>query len=274
MFSVVIPTKNEAANLARCLDALRDVDEIIVVDSGSTDATCDIARGRGAKVVDFRWDGGFPKKRNWVLRNVPLRHPWVLFLDADEVVSEAFLDEVRRTLPATTHEGFWLSFTNYFLGKRLEHGDPFRKLALFRVGAGEYERIDEKQWSHLDMEVHEHPVLRGTVGEIESPIEHNDFKGLFAYVQRHNEYSTWEARRYLALMESGQEKWAELTPRQKRKYENLRKVWFPLGYFFATYVLKRGALDGGVGLAFSLHKAFYFYQVQLKIAELERSGAR
>jgi glycosyltransferase involved in cell wall biosynthesis len=270
MFCVVIPTKNESANIGRCLDALKGVEDIVLIDSGSTDGTCEIARARGVTVVDFKWDGGFPKKRNWTLRNVPLKKPWVLFLDADEVVSEAFLDEVRRTLPTTTHDGFWLSYTNYFLGRRLEHGDPFRKLALFRVGSGEYERIDEKQWSHLDMEVHEHPVLGGTVGEITSPIEHNDFKGLFAYVQRHNEYSTWEARRYLSLMQSGAEKWTELNPRQQRKYKNLRKGWFPFGYFFASYVLKRGALDGGVGLAFWLHKAFYFYQVQLKISELER----
>jgi hypothetical protein len=153
------------------------------------------------------------------------------------------------------------------MGKKLRGGDPFRKLALFRVGAGEYEKIEEDNWSHLDMEVHEHPVLEGTVGEIKIPIEHNDFRGLKHYIAKHNEYSSWEAARYLRLMKQQGTEWNGLTERQKKKYGNLAKWWFAPAYFIATYIFKKGFIDGVEGLNFALLKAIYFYQIRLKIKE-------
>lgn len=271
MFSVVISVKNEERNIRRCLEALKGCTEILVVDSGSTDATATLAESLGAKVVQFQWNGQFPKKRNWVLRNLKLSNPWVLFLDADEVVSPAFLREVEAALASTAHAGFWLRFDNYFLGHRLRHGDAFRKLALIKVGAGEYERIEDEHWSKLDMEVHEHPILNGTIGEIATPIEHNDFKGLHAYIHRHNEYSTWEARRYLALTSDAGFRWETLTERQRRKYRNLARWWLAPAYFLAAYFLKRGFLDGAPGFLLAVHKMIYFFQIRLKILELQRA---
>ena len=89
--SVILSVKNEALNLPFCLDKLKRFDQIVVVDSGSTDDTARIARDMGAEVIQFQWDGKFPKKRNWALRNATLFHEWILFLDADEFVSEAFV---------------------------------------------------------------------------------------------------------------------------------------------------------------------------------------
>ena len=77
-----------------------------------------------------------------------------------------FVTELRSTLSRTGHAGFWVSFVNSFLGKDLQHGDVLRKLSLFRIGYGEYEQLPEQRWSHLDMEVHEHPILGGTVGQL------------------------------------------------------------------------------------------------------------
>src|SRR5258705_4216690 len=88
--ALLVPVKNEAANLAECLAALQGFDEIVVVDSASTDKTVEIARAAGATVLDFRWAGGFPKKRNWVLQNFTFGTEWVLFIDADEKVTPAF----------------------------------------------------------------------------------------------------------------------------------------------------------------------------------------
>ena len=155
-------------------------------------------------MLQFDWNGAFPKKRNWVLRNYEFKTDWVLFLDADEFVSAAFVREVRQAIQHRPHVGFWLNFENYFMGQRLKYGDPMRKLALFRVGVGEYEKIEEDHWSHLDMEVHEHPVLPGSAGEIKAPIEHNDFRGLKHYIAKHNEYSSWEAARYVRLRASSE----------------------------------------------------------------------
>ena len=270
--TVVLPVKNEAKNLLRCIEAAVSIGPIVVVDSGSTDETQEVARAAGAEVLNFEWNGQFPKKRNWTLRNYNFNTEWVLFLDADEFVSSDFIEEVKAAIKSTEHAGFWLNFSNYFMGKQLKGGDVFRKLALFRIDAGEYEKIEEDNWSHLDMEVHEHPVLDGSIGRISASIEHNDFRGLKHYIAKHNEYSSWEAARYFRLREnngvrSDSAEWQGLTDRQKKKYRNLAKWWFAPAYFVVSYFLKKGFLDGAVGLHFSLLKAIYFYQIRLKIRE-------
>lgn len=89
------------------------------------------------------------------------------------------------------------------MGKKLRYGDRFKKLALFKVGEGEYEMIDEDSWSHLEMEVHEHLRLKGRVGTIKTLVKHNDFKNLDTYIHRHNAYSSWEARRFFSIQKKG-----------------------------------------------------------------------
>ena len=272
--TTVVPVKNESINLKKCISLVNNLGPVVVVDSSSSDNTQKLAYSIGAEVLNFDWNGQFPKKRNWTLRNYNFKTEWVLFLDADEFVSPEFIEEVRSALESTEHVGFWLNFSNYFMGKELHGGDSFRKLALFRVDAGEYEKIEEDNWSHLDMEVHEHPVLHGSIGEISARIEHNDFRGLRHYIAKHNEYSSWEAARFLRLHSDGgvmskrsSEEWMNLTDRQKKKYRNLAKWWFAPAYFIASYFFKKGFLDGAVGFHFSLLKAIYFYKVRLKILE-------
>jgi glycosyltransferase involved in cell wall biosynthesis len=266
--SVCIPVKNEEKNLPNCLRSLGDAfDDVVVVDSGSTDATVRIAKQAGAKVLDFRWDGGFPKKRNWTLQNHEFSHPWILFLDADECLTAEVIAELQSKVPGSTHVGYWLSFTNWFMGQPLRHGDVFRKLALFRKDAGQFERFPENWWSHLDMEVHEHPVLNGTTGVIESRLEHRDYRGLAQYISRHNEYSTWEANRWRWLSSADAAAWTQLTSRQRFKYQNLDRWWFASLYWFVSYVLKGGFLDGRVGWLFSRMKLRYFEEIRLKIQE-------
>jgi hypothetical protein len=217
--------------------------------------------------LDFAWDGQFPKKRNWVLRNYAFDTDSALFLDADEFVTDAFVAELQRTLPSTDCVGFWLNYERWFLGKQLKHGDEFLKLALFRVESGEYERIEESSWSGLDMEIHEHPVLEGSKGEIKAPIEHNGYRGLKHYIAKHSEYASWEAAPYLQLMgrvvraeggdlkpeastqtsnlqsvssshsslQSQASSFAQLTPRQQKKYRHIAKWWAAPAYFIRGY---------------------------------------
>ena len=272
--TVVIPVLNEAKNLPACLGRLDRFAKVVVVDSGSTDDTRRIARDHGAELVDFRWNGQFPKKRNWMLRNHAFETEWILFLDADEYVSERFCDELAEVLPNCPHAGMWLSYRNHFMGRYLRHGERFTKLALIRRGAGEYERIDEARWSHLDMEVHEHPVLSGSVGRIRARIDHDDYKGLHSYIRKHNEYSTWEARRYRRLLEQDREARAHFTTRQRFKYSLLRRWWLAPLHFLSSYVARLGFLDGRSGFAFALLKAIYFFQIRLKIIEQELRAAR
>lgn len=272
--SVCIPTKNEEKNIAKCLASLGEAfDDVWVIDSGSSDRTVEIAEKWGSKTVRFEWDGKFPKKRNWALRHVEFQHPWVLFLDADEHLSAEFIEELKRVLATTDCVGFWLTYTNYFMNRELVYGDPMRKLALFRRDAGEYEQIPELGWSSLDMEIHEHPVLRGSVGVLKSKIEHRDYRGLQHYLAKHNEYSLWEARGYLWLRDTDPGKWQELTARQRFKYQNLDKWWLAHLYFWVAFLVKRGFLDGRLGWIFASLKKRYFQEIRLKIIEMRSLSA-
>jgi glycosyltransferase involved in cell wall biosynthesis len=267
--TIAIPIKNEAALLQGCLDAIGGdfAEKIIILDSGSTDASLQIAKNNNVEVLDFKWNGQFPKKRNWFLQNYIPTTKWVLFLDADEYLSESFKTEIRSKIEDESVVGFWLSYTRYFLGKKLKGGYPLRKLALFRVGAGEYERIEENNWSTLDMEIHEHPVLNGKIGVVKSEIDHLDFRGISHYVVKHNEYSNWEAERFVKTSTDPEVKkmW---TWKQKIKYKLMQGSFMGPAYFLGNYIILGGFRDGSRGLAFSILKASYFTQVTCKIKEL------
>ena len=266
--TIVLPVRNEERNLPGCLAAIGKtlVSKIVVVDSGSTDRTKEIAAAFGAEVVNFEWNGKFPKKRNWFLRNYTVSTKWVLFLDADEYLTAGFIKELRETLQRDDKVGYWLSYSIYFLGKKLKGGYPLRKLALFKTGAGEYEKIDEDQWSKLDMEVHEHPILNGEVGVIKSKIDHQDFRGVSHYVIKHNEYASWEAGRFLKMAgdPSISSKW---TWKQRLKYRLMDSVLIGPVYFLGSFFLLGGFRDGARGWAFAVLKMSYFTQVYCKIRE-------
>ncbi len=273
--TVCIPTRNEAKNLPICLESLQgSFAQVVIVDSNSTDETRAIAETFGASVLDFRWNGKSPKKRNWALQNYPWETPWVLFLDADERVTSEFICELEARIPKASEVGFWVRFTDWFMGKPLHYGDVFRKLALFRIGAGEYEQFPEEWWSDLDMEVHEHPVLDGALGDIQARLEHHDYRGLHSYIWRHNEYSTWETQRFLWLALADGAEWGKLTSRQKFKYRHLDKIWFASLYFLTSYIVKGGFRDGAAGWYFAILKRRYFTDIRLKISEARRGGMR
>lgn len=263
LLTVVIPVKNEEKNLPQCLECIKDISHVVVVDSGSTDRTCDIAAEFSRDVVRFAWDGKFPKKRNWILRNYRFETPWALFLDADERLSEAQKKELEETLPRTNHNALVMYMDNWFMGRLLRHGDSPRKTNMLRLGTGEYEKIDEDHWSNMDMEVNEHIIVNGTVGFLKNHLDHYDKRSLPSYYQKHNEYSSWEAHRYMAMTP---EDYVKQTWRQKVKYGLIyRSKVFPVLYFLYSYFLKGGFLDGAPGFYFTVNRLFYFYQIQAKI---------
>lgn len=264
--TVIVSVKNEALNLPSCLEKLSRFAQIIVVDSGSTDDTMSIATNMGAEVLQFNWNGKFPKKRNWALQNANLLHEWILFLDADEFVSDEFVDEVAIKTQDPNYNGFTIQFQNYFMGKKLRYGYGFKKSALFKKSKGAYEKIDEDLWSHLDMEVHEHPIIEGKIGVIKAKVVHKDFKNLDHYIAKHNAYSTWEAQRYLQLLQS---KNSYLSLNQKIKYGLLATGLLPMVYFIGAYFFKLGFLDGKEGFYLARFKSHYFFQIQTKVESLK-----
>lgn len=266
--TIAIPVKNEERNLPGCIKAIgKDfASSIIIIDSGSNDRTKEIAKENNIDIVDFKWDGKFPKKRNWFLRNHTLQTKWILFLDADEYLTEEFKTEVREKLNQEDKVGYWLSYSIYFLGSQLKGGYPLKKLALFKIGAGEYERIDENAWSQLDMEVHEHPHLTGEVGKIKAKIDHQDFRGVSHYVIKHNEYAAWEASRFVKAT-SNKGLSSLWTWKQRLKYWLMKSPLVGPAYFFGSFFLLGGFRDGARGLAFAILKMSYFTQVYCKIRE-------
>lgn len=265
--TVVVPIKNEEKTLAKCLELLKEFDEVIVVDSSSTDKSPQIVKDFNRTYVNFVWNGQFPKKRNWTLRNVPIKNDWVLFLDADEFVTDSFKQELAVVVGNTDCVGFWVNYQNEFMGKLMKHGAPMRKLPLFKVGSGEYEYIPEKSWSHLDMEIHEHPVLKGKTGQINSPVIHRDFRGLTHYIQKHNEYSSWEAHHFLDKKDHS----GELTYQQKVKYKLIDSWALGPLYFCYCYFFKCGFLEGKEGFMWAAYKMQYFFNVKAKIEEIKSS---
>jgi glycosyltransferase involved in cell wall biosynthesis len=271
--TIAIPARNEERNLGLCLAAIGSgfALHIVVIDSGSRDATASIATSFGAELINFEWDGFFPKKRNWYLRHHRPATQWVLFLDADELLTSAVRREIAAVLPTSVHQGYLLSYSNYFLGRRLRGGYPLRKLALFRAGDVEYERIEEDHWSRCDMEVHEHLIVPGSIGVIRNRIDHRDMRGIDNYMVKHNEYAAWEARRLFSHRRLAHisQKWKL---HQRLKYRLLTTPWGGLVFFFGSFFAMGGWRDGSVGFAFCLLKSSYFVQIACRLRELEEAA--
>lgn len=275
LLTIVIPMKNEEINLPECLENVKRFSHVVLVDSGSTDKSLEIAQTYGREVVQFKWDGKFPKKRNWFLRNYTFKTPWALFLDADERITDTWIQEASSKLSSllnSSTDAFICYYDNWFMGRVLRHGDAMRKTAILRIGAGEYERIEENCWSKLDMEIHEHLVVKGQIGEIHARMEHYDKRSLDSHWKKHEQYADWECNRYQALLEEvGDIATSDkLTGRQKLKYRLIENPCFPFLYFCASYILKKGFLDGYAGYRFACFKAKYFALVRRKIKNLKK----
>ena len=269
LITVFIPVMNEEKNLPECLDALRDFPNVVLIDSGSTDRTLDIAREYGREVLHFEWNGKFPKKRNWALRTYGVKTLWVQFIDADERMNDRFAREIAAVLPNAKHDVFLVHYDNWFMGRMLRHGDSMRKSAILRYGKGEYERVDDTA-TDLPMEIHEQIVTTGTIGTIKARLEHHDRRSLESYYAKHEEYANWEANRYKAL----EGDFSRLTRRQRVKYSLLKQRWFGFAYFCASYFLKLGFLDGYPGFVFARGKWKYFANIRRKILFPQAIDAR
>jgi glycosyltransferase involved in cell wall biosynthesis len=278
--SAIVAARNEEKNLPRCLEALRDVGEVYVVDSQSKDATPEIAKSFGAQVVQFHYQGGWPKKRQWAMDNLPLAFDWILLLDADEALTPELVKEIRCALQNPHIDGCYISLRMHFLGRVLRHGGAsFWKLSLFRRGKGRYEcRLREQDGSMADMEVHEHVVVDGATARLSNPLIHHNVESLSRYIQKHDEYSNWESRVLLQREQNS----AEMPPRllgtqaQRRRWLK-RKLFFVPGspglLFFYRYFLRLGFLDGVPGLIYSGFQAVQMFHTKAKIYEL-RAGER
>lgn len=277
--SVIVPVRNEAKNLPRCLQALRNVGEVYVIDSHSTDDTVEVARSYGAQVVQFHYQGGWPKKRQWAMDTLPFAYQWILLLDADEVLTAELFEEICLAIQNPAVDGYSILLRTWFLGRALKHGDVgLWKFSLFRRGKARYEcRLKDQDASMADMEVHEHVVVAGATAMLRNPLIHHNVESLSRYIQKHDEYSNWESR---VLLQPGDEK--DLPPSllgtqaQRRRWlkRNLFAVpGSPVLLFLYRYVLRLGFLDGVPGLVYCGFQAVQMFHTKAKIYELKSKGS-
>ena len=273
--SVIVAVRNEEENLARCLESLASVGEVYVVDSFSTDSSPEIARSFGAKVVQFRYEGGWPKKRQWALDTLPLSYEWVLLLDADESLTPELVLEIQKAIRNPGVDGYYVGLDMHFLGRHLRHcGATFYKLSLFRRGKGRFEcRTAHQDTSMCDMEIHEHVIVDGVTARLQNRLVHRNVLSLSRYIQKHDEYSNWEARVW-----SEQENSSELMPNlfgsqaQRRRW--LKQKFFRLPgssvlLFLYRYLLRLGFLDGTPGLIYCVFQAIQCFHVKAKLYEMK-----
>src|SRR5258708_1631362 len=274
--TAIVAARNEARNLPFCLQSLSDVAEIYVVDSQSTDATPEIARSFGAKVVQFHYAGGWPKKRQWAIDTLPLAFDWILLIDADEALTPELTEEIRQAIDNPEFDGYYISLRMYFLGRLLRHGSAgFWKLSLFRRGVGHYEcRLKDQDSSMADIEVHEHVVVQGKTARLRNPLAHRNVDSLSRYIQKHDEYSNWESRVLLHGDQNNPDLPAAFfgTQAQRRRWLKQRLYGLPgspLLLFFYRYFLRGGFLDGIPGLLYCGFQAVQMFHTKAKVYELK-----
>ncbi len=270
--SVIVPVKNEAENLRRCLPALAWADEVFVVDSQSSDETARVAAEHGATVVQFQFNGTYPKKKNWALENLPLRNEWALIVDADEVVVPELAEEIARRTAADEADGFYLNMKYFFLGRRIHHCGYAEawNLRLFKHRLGRYERMPVAPGVRTgDNEAHEHVELQGRATRLVHMLDHHAYPSVAVWVEKHNRYAVWEAAMYERFL---REPVPSTIGPGKRFKRLLKKVYLrlpmrPLVRFAYHYGLRLGFLDGRPGLVFCTLLGFYDFLAWANVYE-------
>ena len=243
--SAVLIVRDEAGSLPACLRALEFCAEIVVVDSGSTDATPDIARAHGARVIETHWRGFGPQKQFAVEQ---ARHDWVLCVDADERVSGILRDSIAAALSAPKLHAYRFPRCNRFMGRYLKHGEgyPDWSLRLFNKR--------HARWS--DDLVHERVVTKSPVGTLDGDLYHESAESLEAYLEKQNRYSTLAAERALAA---------------GRRATAAHLLMSPLLRFVKFYFLRAGFLDGLPGLVHILIGCYASFAKQAKMLAGQKS---
>jgi glycosyltransferase involved in cell wall biosynthesis len=266
--SVLILTLNEETNIGPCLDSLSWSDDIVVLDSLSTDATVHIARSRGARIVEKPFDN-WSAHQNWAVTSIPFKNPWVLYLDADERCTPDLRDEILERATANSAESaFRIRRKDFFMGRWLKHAQlyPSWFVRLFRPEKIRYERL-----------VNPVAVVDGVVSSLGAHIYHYPFShGISHWIARHNNYSDFESHELLKVREGARRSSNRIMSRDPTERRRALKDAFfrlpgrPFIKFLYYFGWRRGFLDGRAGLMYSTLQAIYEYHIDCKYIELLR----
>ena len=248
--SVLVPTLNEEEVLDDCLASVDWADEILVVDSGSTDRTLEIARAHGARILEHPYENS-ARQKNWAIPRCT--HEWVLIVDADERVSPGLADEIRELLARGPEaDGYWIRRSNVFLGRTMRHGgwQTDRVIRFFHRDRARYE----------DKTVHAEMVVDGPVPVLRHPLIHLAFRSFDQYWPKVDRYARWWA---IGQFERG------------RRVGAGTVLAHTVACFLKVYVARAGFLDGGHGLVFAFLATCHVYLKYARLWELtlrERKG--
>jgi len=244
--SVAVITKNEEQNIRDCLESVRWADEVVVVDSGSTDGTLEICRKFQARVYMEEWKG-FSRQKNSAVEKA--RNEWVLSLDADERVTPELQGEIGATLGKDpSYEGYFIARKNFFRNRWIKHCGwyPDYNLRLFRKDRGRFR----------ERAVHERVELKGKVGYLKNPLEHKTYQSVSDFLERMDRYSTLAAREMY---------------REGRRYHFFDAFFRPPFTFLQMYLIRAGFLEGYLGFLLSVLYSFYTFAKYSKLKEFQEN---
>jgi glycosyltransferase involved in cell wall biosynthesis len=267
--SVLILTLNEEINLPRCLDALKWCDDIVVLDSHSSDRTLEISTAAGARIVQRKFDN-WASHQNWAVSNISFKHRWVYYIDADEVMNPDLAGEVQRIAsdPNTPHVAYRVRRKDMFFGRWVRHSSmyPIWIVRLFLPSKVRWERL-----------VNPVCFVDGSEGQLQGHMMHYTFnKGLHAWMAKHNDYARLEAQECLKSLETGSVDFAGIFSRDfVRRRKALKTLSFrmpfrPLLRFLYMYLFRGGFLDGWAGFTHCKLVSIYEYLIVLNMKEILR----
>ncbi len=242
--TAIIPTGNEEHNIEAAIDSVQFADEILVVDSFSTDKTVELAKAKNARIIQREY-GNSASQKNWAIPQAT--HDWIILVDADERINERMQQEIKDTLKNPKHNAYWLKRQNYFMGQKLNYsgwqGD--KVIRLFKRDSCSYQ----------EKNVHSEVIVNGTTGQLKNKLDHYTYKDLEHYLEKSNRYSTWGAYDRI------------------EKTKNVTAYHFivkPFAGFFKKYIIQLGILDGKVGLIIAGQYASYLFIRALKMWRIQQ----
>ncbi|MCF6807147.1 glycosyltransferase family 2 protein [Thiotrichales bacterium 19S9-12] len=245
--SVILIVKNEQRDIKRCLESVQWADEIIIVDSGSTDQTLSIAKNYTNKIFLHDWQG-YGRQKQYALSKAT--KSWVLSLDADEVVTEALKNEILglfHNFEEQDHDAFQIPFQSYFLDQPVKHGDwkGEKHIRLFKRQKGSFDQA----------ELHENLIIQGKIGKLKGRIDHYSYANLEDVLDKLSRYAIAGAKaRY-----------------NQGKKSSFFYAWFKSKWaFFRSYVIKLGFLDGKIGFILAYYIADYTFYRYVKLIEMNK----
>jgi glycosyltransferase involved in cell wall biosynthesis len=266
--SILLLTLNEESNLQPCLESMRQFDDIVVLDSYSSDRTVSLAEELGARVVQRRFDN-WAAHQNWASEHITFKHPWIFYIDADERMTPELAEEIRGIAddPKRPEVAFYCGRRNMFMGKWIKHAMP----------PGTIMRFFKPPFVRFERLVNPRAVIDGPYGYLHGQLIHYNFsKGLTEWIDKHNKYSLMEAMQGLKERRSGSFDATSVASRDPAvRQKALKALSFrlplrPIMKFVYLYVVSRGFLDGRAGFTYCVLQAMYENMIALKTQELQR----